>query len=72
MTINGVNLAGATAVHVDGEGVHMGLVLSPQPEAEDVLLHRIRLNYEAMAEGRTPKAVLQEILTDLGVMTGAA
>src|SRR3979409_1812904 len=40
--------------------------------AEDVLLHRTRLNYEAMAEGRTPKAVLQEILTDLGVMTGAA
>jgi MoxR-like ATPase len=35
--------------------------------AEDVLLHRIRLNYEALAEGRTPSSVLQELLTDLGV-----
>jgi MoxR-like ATPase len=40
--------------------------------AEDVLLHRMRLNYEALAEGRTPSAVLQELLTDLGVRTGAA
>jgi MoxR-like ATPase len=40
--------------------------------AEDVLLHRIRLNYEALAQGRTPAAVLQEILTDLGVHVGAA
>lgn len=40
--------------------------------AEDVLLHRMRLNYEAVAEGRTPQGVLQEILTELGVMTGAA
>jgi MoxR-like ATPase len=40
--------------------------------AEDVLLHRMRLNYEALAEGRTPAGVLQEILTDLGVTSGAA
>ncbi|MFO0842532.1 MAG: AAA family ATPase [Gemmataceae bacterium] len=40
--------------------------------AEDVLLHRIRLNYEALAEGRTPASVLQELLTDLGVNAGAA
>jgi MoxR-like ATPase len=39
--------------------------------AEDVLLHRIRLNYEALAQGRTPAAVLQEILTDLGVHVAA-
>jgi|TARA_S200000501_G_scaffold239705_1_gene224593 MoxR-like ATPase len=32
--------------------------------AEDVCLHRIRLSYEALAEGKTPKAVLQQILTD--------
>jgi MoxR-like ATPase len=31
--------------------------------AEDVLLHRMRLNYESLAEGRTPQQVLQEILT---------
>lgn len=40
--------------------------------AEDVLLHRIRLNYEALAEGRTPASVLQELLTDLGIRAGAA
>ncbi|MGL4552784.1 MAG: AAA family ATPase [Gemmataceae bacterium] len=39
--------------------------------AEDVLLHRIRLNYEAVAEGLTPQRVLAEILTELGVGPGA-
>jgi MoxR-like ATPase len=34
--------------------------------AEDVLLHRIRLNYEALADGKTPADVLRAILTDLG------
>jgi len=33
---------------------------------EDVLLHRTRLTYEALAEGRNGKEVLHEILTDLG------
>lgn len=32
--------------------------------AEDVCLHRIRLSYEALAEGKTPQAVLQKILSD--------
>ncbi|MFT6379314.1 MAG: MoxR-like ATPase [Akkermansiaceae bacterium] len=32
--------------------------------AEDVCLHRIRLTYEALAEGKTPQAVLQQILND--------
>ncbi|MGC6457769.1 MAG: AAA family ATPase [Akkermansiaceae bacterium] len=32
--------------------------------AEDVCLHRIRLSYEALAEGRTPQAVLKQILED--------
>src|SRR5262245_53676088 len=40
--------------------------------AEDVLLHRMRLNYEALAEGRTAAGVLQELLTDMGVRGGAA
>src|SRR5262249_12549322 len=31
--------------------------------AEDVLLHRMRLNYEALAEGLTPRSVLREILS---------
>jgi MoxR-like ATPase len=34
--------------------------------AEDVLLHRMRLNYAALADGRTGGAVLHDILHDLG------
>lgn len=33
--------------------------------APDVILHRIRLNYEALADGKTSDKVLQEILHDL-------
>jgi len=33
--------------------------------AEDVMLHRMRLTYEAIAEGHTGQGVLQEILTEL-------
>ncbi len=36
--------------------------------AEDVLLHRIRLNYEALADGKTSAGVLQKILTQLGAV----
>lgn len=32
--------------------------------AEDVMLHRMRLNYEALADGRTGDGVLREILYD--------
>ena len=34
--------------------------------AEDVMLHRIRLNYEALADGLTGDGVLQTMLNDLG------
>jgi MoxR-like ATPase len=34
--------------------------------AEDVVLHRMRLSYEALAEGRKPGRVLEEILKKLG------
>lgn len=34
--------------------------------AEDVVLHRIRLTYEALADGRTGREVLAELLDDLG------
>lgn len=34
--------------------------------AEDVFLHRIRLNYEALADGRTGPRVMREILHELG------
>ncbi len=36
--------------------------------AEDVMLHRMRLNYEALADGKTGAGVLQEILHDLGAL----
>ena len=34
--------------------------------AEDVILHRIRLNYEALADGLTGAGVLQDILKSMG------
>jgi MoxR-like ATPase len=34
--------------------------------AEDAVLHRMRLRYEALAEGRTTRDVLVELLRDLG------
>ncbi len=34
--------------------------------AEDVILHRIRLSYEALAEGKTGAAILQELLAEVG------
>jgi MoxR-like ATPase len=34
--------------------------------AEDVVLHRIRLTYEALAEGKKPASVLEELLKTLG------
>ena len=40
--------------------------------AEDVMLHRIRLKYEAIAEGRTGREVLNEILRSMGDAAAAA
>jgi MoxR-like ATPase len=34
--------------------------------AEDVILHRIRLNYEALADGLTGVVILQELLSEIG------
>lgn len=34
--------------------------------AEDVMLHRMRLSYEALAEGKTAAGVLEELLDELG------
>ncbi len=34
--------------------------------SEDVILHRIRLNYEALASGLTGESVLQEMLSEIG------
>ncbi len=33
--------------------------------AEDVILHRIRLTYEALADGFRPRDVLQELLASM-------
>ncbi len=38
--------------------------------AEDVFLHRMRLNYEALAEGRTGAGLLREILDETGTVNG--
>ena len=35
--------------------------------AEDVILHRIRLNYEALADGLTGPEVLRNIMVDMGL-----
>jgi MoxR-like ATPase len=35
--------------------------------AEDVILHRIRLNYEALADGMTGPIVLNKIMTEMGL-----
>ena len=34
--------------------------------AEDVILHRIRLNYEALADGFDGRGVLRELLHEIG------
>lgn len=33
--------------------------------AEDVILHRVRLSYEALADGLTPRAMLDKLLTEM-------
>ena len=35
--------------------------------AGDVILHRIRLNYEALADGLTGESVLQSIMNEMGL-----
>lgn len=39
--------------------------------AEDVMLHRMRLNYEALAEGKTGSVVLERLLDELGAPVSA-
>ena len=34
--------------------------------AEDVVLHRIRASYEALAEGRDTRVILEEMLGEMG------
>jgi MoxR-like ATPase len=40
--------------------------------AEDAVLHRLRLRYEALAEGRSAGEVLQEMLRDMGATASPA
>lgn len=40
--------------------------------ADDVLLHRIRLNYEALADGKSGAGVLQDLLDEMGAVAKAA
>jgi MoxR-like ATPase len=39
--------------------------------AEDCLLHRMRLSYEALADGKTTASVLEELLTEVGANKSA-
>lgn len=39
--------------------------------AEDVILHRIRLNYEALADGLTGPSVLASIMKEMGLTAAA-
>ena len=57
--------AGGTAVHVDGEGVHMGLVLSPQPEAEDLLLQWMRIQSAPADDSGAPEHAQPAVLEAL-------
>jgi MoxR-like ATPase len=40
--------------------------------AEDTILHRVRLNYEALADGLTAAGVLQDMLSDMGATPATA
>lgn len=40
--------------------------------AEDVILHRIRLNYEALADGLTGESVLRQIMNEMGITPATA
>jgi MoxR-like ATPase len=40
--------------------------------AEDVILHRIRLTYEALADGVTGESVLRSIMNEMGLTPAVA
>ena len=57
---------------VGGEDELSPLAVQEVREDEDVVLHRIRLNYEALADGVTGAELLEELLHELGATPSAA
>ena len=62
----GISLIKASRARALMHGRHYAIPEDLFALAEDVMLHRMRLKYEAIAEGVTGKAVLQELLRSLG------
>ena len=62
----GISLIKAARARALMHGRHYAIPEDLFALAEDVMLHRMRLKYEAIAEGVTGRAVLQELLRSLG------
>jgi len=62
----GISLIKASRARALMHGRHYAIPEDLFALAEDVMLHRMRLKYEAIAEGITGRAVLQELLRSLG------
>jgi MoxR-like ATPase len=62
----GISLIKASRARALMHGRHYAIPEDLFALAEDVMLHRMRLKYEAIAEGVTGRAVLQELLRSLG------
>ena len=62
----GISLIKAARARALMHGRHYAIPEDLFALAEDVMLHRMRLKYEAIAEGQSGRAVLQELLRSLG------
>ena len=60
------DLGGQVARHVALDGRDYVIPEDLFALAEDVLLHRMRLTYEAMARGRTTRQILRELMDKTG------
>jgi MoxR-like ATPase len=62
----GISLVKASRARALMHGRHYVIPEDLFALAEDVMLHRMRLKYEAVAEGVTGRVVLDELLRSLG------
>ncbi len=67
----GISLIKAARARALMHGRHYAIPEDLFALAEDVMLHRMRLKYEAIAEGVNGRMVLQELLRSLGANTGS-
>ncbi len=63
----GISLIKASRARAMIQGRHYVIPEDLFALAEDVVLHRIRLNYEALADGHTGPGVLKSILMEMGM-----